>query len=236
MADALVVISSYLKGKYSRLGVESGRLHLIPTVIDCRAWACPPEKQNDPPVLLYSGAFSEQDEIGNLLRALALLRDKGREFRLVLLGDNIREPGLVDAARSLIADLAIVDRVAMRGFVPIESVKREICAANILLGIRRDGPWSRSGLSTKLSEYLASGRLVIASTVGETSRYLTSGENALLVSAAASASEIAEAIEKALSSKDFRRGLGQKGQEVARKYFDQPVIAEALQAMLQGVV
>lgn len=237
MADALVVISSYLYEKYSRLVRDGSKMHLIPTIIDCRRWQCGPERLLDVPSVLYSGCLGEQDEIENVLRAMASLRDQGLQFRLVMFGGNKRQ-GEGDRelrVSSLIHDLQLTSIVERLGFVSLERVRHEIEKANILISIRRDSKWSQSGLSTKLSEYLASGRLVVSSKVGDVGRYLTNGDNALLVSEKCAVDEIAAALKQALLSPHLRASIGQRGRQVALTSFDVPVIQAKLQLLFDDI-
>ncbi|MCB1069058.1 MAG: glycosyltransferase family 4 protein [Kiritimatiellae bacterium] len=235
-ADAIAVISDYLRRKYEPLAGSPDRLYLVPTIIDCYAWRCPEEVPTDVPSLLYSGSFSEQDEIENLIEALAVVKQSGRRFRMFMLGGNRRNSQAVEKARGLVAARGLADEVTMTGFVPLAEVRRHICQANLLINIRADGVWSRSGLSTKLSEYLASGRMVITSDVGDVPVYLRDGESALFVSGAATVAEIAGAVDRALASPELRRRVGEAGRAVALRHFDLPVVQETLQAMLDQVM
>ncbi|MFH1132251.1 MAG: glycosyltransferase, partial [Pseudomonadota bacterium] len=199
-------------------------------------WACPDEQEVNEPVILYSGAFAEQDELENLIQAFGLLKKKGLQFRVVMLGGNKREPNRVQETAAQIEQLGLTDVVEMKGFVPLEQVRKQLCQSNILINIRRDGIWSRSGLSTKLSEYLASGRMVISSEVGEVEYYLKDGKSALLVSGQTTAKEIAQALERGLASLELRQKIGAAGRQVALKNFDVNVVKETLLVMLSRVV
>jgi glycosyltransferase involved in cell wall biosynthesis len=90
-------------------------------------------------------------------------------------------------------------------------------------------------LSTKLSEYLASGRLVISSGVGDVPRYVTNGESALLVEPTFTTEEVAAALSRAIRDPALRRRIGQGGSEVARTHFDVPVISHRLGDLLAGL-
>lgn len=236
MADAVVVISHYLEAKYARLCGGAERVHLLPTIVDCEQWQLKPRQSEDCPVILYAGAFGEQDELSGLAEALAILDAAGHAFRLMMLGANRREQQRVEAFRQRVRELGVADRVEMRGFVPLAEVRAAIESADVLYSVRRDGVWSRSGLSTKLSEYLATGRAVVASDVGDVGAYLRDGESALLVSAGASASEIAAALERALDSPELRRRVGAAGAEVARRHFDAKVARQRLAAILDAAL
>jgi hypothetical protein len=89
-----------------------------------------------------------------------------------MLGGNERHADRMTRIRQQIERLGLESFIEIRGFVPLAAVKTQLCQSQILLNIRREGIYSRSGLSTKLSEYLASGRLVISSEVGDVSKYL----------------------------------------------------------------
>lgn len=238
LADALVLISHYLADKYSRLSGQASKVHLVPTIVDCAAWKCGPEPPTAAPTILYTGALAEQDEIENVLTALAMLRNQGQRFRFVMVGGNAREAEREARIRAQIATLDLGSMVERRGFVPLDQVRGEIEKANVLINIRREGLWSRSGLSTKLSEYLASGRLVVGSDVGEAPRYVKHGESALLVSPECSAEEIAAVLGTALSSPDLRGRIGKRGREVALEHFDlrvaQARLGKVLKSALQG--
>lgn len=231
MADAVVVISQYLRHKYQR---RAARTYLVPTIVDCDYWEVGPEPSTDPPVLLYAGCFDEQEELDNLVAALALLRDRDRRFRVILVGAH-REANRVGNVLSAIHERRLETRVEVRGFIPLHQVRENVAQANILLNIRRDGIWSRSGLSTKLSESLASGRTVITTDLGDVSRYLRHNHSALLVPPSASMEQIATAIEQALASRELRARIGAEGRKVARRHFNIAVVKKTLDLILRAL-
>jgi glycosyltransferase involved in cell wall biosynthesis len=124
----------------------------------------------------------------------------------------------------------------MKGFVPLDQVKSHIEKANIMLNIRRDGLWSRSGLSTKLSEYLASGRVVVSTALGDVSRYVEHGKSAILVPPSTTVPQIAAAIDQVLVSPQLRDRIGCGGREVARSHFDIRAIGRKLEFVLDTVM
>jgi glycosyltransferase involved in cell wall biosynthesis len=237
MADAIVTISHYLTDKYSNLSGRREKVHLVPTIIDCDIWNCGPEPLESVPTILYTGVLSEQDEIENVLTALSMLRNQGQRFRFVMLGGgSARAAEREERIKVQIASLNLTDVVESRGFVPLDQVRAEIQKANVLINIRRESIWSRSGLSTKLSEYLASGRLVLGSNVGEAAKYVKHGESALLVSQECSVEEIATMLGIALSSPDLRGRIGKAGRDVALQHFDLPVAQAKLRHVLTNAI
>jgi glycosyltransferase involved in cell wall biosynthesis len=233
MADAIIVISQYLERKYVRYVQDPRKVHVVPTIVDCDYWDVGPEQHSDTPTLLYAGTFAEQDEIDNLLSALALLRNQGRRFRLVALGAH-RDQSSRAKLLAAITDRGLDDVVHLLGFVKLEEVRRQIAGANVLLNVRKDSVWSRSGLSTKLSEYLASGRTVVCTDLGDVPLYVKHCESALLVPATATSEQIAAAIDMALASPDLREKIGRAGREVAARCFGLRAVGDKVGAIIES--
>lgn len=231
-AGAVVVISHYLREKYEPLCREPERVFLVPTIIDCAEWQLGLEEETDAPHLLYSGSFGEQDDLEGLIDALSLLRDRGLVFSATLLGGTERTAERLARLRRRVVGLKLSDRVTLPGFVPRERVRSAIARSHVLVNIRTASVWSCSGLATKLSEYLAAGRTVVASSVGDVDRYLEDDANALLVRAGATPLEIADTLERALQGPLLRERIGDAARRTARTHFDVPVA----QALLDDVL
>ena len=232
-ADAVVVISHYLREKYEPLCREPSRVFLVPTIVDCADWRLGPEEETDVPHVLYSGAFGEQDDLEGLIDALSLLPDRGLVYSATLLGGTERTAERLAHLRRRVNGLKLSDRVTLPGFVPRDRVRSAIARSHVLVNIRTGGVWSCSGLATKLSEYLAAGRAVIASSVGDVDRYLNDGENALLVRPGATPLEIADTLERALDAPLLRERLADAARRTARTHFDVPVAQALLDEVLR---
>jgi glycosyltransferase involved in cell wall biosynthesis len=232
MADQIWVISSYLRDKYARLSNAPENVHIIPTIIDCRNWRLPPEPDASPLVLLYAGSFTEQDDIEKIAAALSFLRRKNVAFRMRFLGADPQNHR-VQSLKLLLNELKIADSVQLFGFQPAETVKQEISNANILINLRTNSLWSRSGLSTKLSEYLAAGRAVLTTNVGDTSRYVKNDESGLVVEPDAPPERIASELKRVIEEPALRRKLAAGARQVALNHFDVPVVQKVLSRVLE---
>ena len=237
LADEIWVISSYLQNKYAQLSGHPERVRIIPTIINCNDWSFPPEPDNVSPVILYSGSFGEQDDNKKLVGALGLLKKQNTSFQMRFLGADPALPG-VRPILSLLKESALESCTQVKGFCVADVVKQEVSQANLLVNLRSNSPWSRSGLSTKLSEYLASGRAVLTTDIGDNARYVEHGASALVVSPDAPQEKIAGVIKGALENRELRLRLGAGGRQAALKHFDtrvvQKTMAEAL-SQLPGV-
>ena len=69
----------------------------------------------------------------------------------------------------------------MKGFVKFSLVPLILCSSDLLVSSQPDSLRAKGGFPTKLVEYLASGKPVLFTDVGEISNYLIDGENGFLV-------------------------------------------------------
>ena len=227
MADQIWVISSYLQSKYARLSGTPDRVHIIPTLIDVNAWELPSEPFEKIPLILYSGGFGEHEDIEKLTHALGWLKRQGVLFRMLFLGAN---PGVprADRMRSMIRELGIESEVEVRGFCPSTVVKSEMARASLLINLRTDSIWSRSGLSTKLSEYLAGGRTIVTTDIGDNARYVEHGVSALVVKPNDSFEQVGEVMATALQDPVLRQRLAVGAKRAALQSFHVPVVQKKL--------
>ncbi|HVV72460.1 MAG TPA: glycosyltransferase family 4 protein, partial [Verrucomicrobiae bacterium] len=178
--------------------------------------------------ILYSGSFGEQEDIAKLVEALGLLKRQKIAFRMRFLGADPALPG-VSAMHTLVQKLDLGTFVEAKGFCVAEVVRQEVAQANILVNLRTNSIWSRSGLSTKLSEYLAAGRTVLTTDIGDNARYVEDRKSALVVSVEDSAERVAAVLREALENRDLRRRLGEGARAAALKHFDVPVVQRTIQ-------
>ncbi len=110
--------------------------------------------------LVYAGALSPIYELDVAIAAVAAVVAARPELdpTLELYGRDYGEADLAGAARAL----GVADRVVFHGRVPIEAVPAAIAAADIGLAPTRRNGFTDFSLSTKLFEYAAMGKPVVA--------------------------------------------------------------------------
>jgi glycosyltransferase involved in cell wall biosynthesis len=235
-ANALVVISYYLKERYTALSGGKVPVAVIPTVLDVNKWDAGPEVSNNIPVLLYYGAFFGFDEIEKMIEAISILKSKAISVKLNLIGHNRRKPQYMDAIAEMIQNLGLTKEVELKGFVKHENLKGFLKEANILIGLRKDDKWSSTGLSTKLSEYLSTGRMVICTAIGDNTKYLKDKESAMLMRPGCSSVELAEVLSAAIADNERRIRIGANGRKVALDNFDFSVAKNDINKLLSEIV
>ena len=111
--------------------------------------------------LVYAGALTPTYEVDVAIRAVAELRSRRPEL---VIGFDVYGRG--DAAvpwSALAAELGVGEAVTFHGRIPIEDVPLAIARADIGIAPTRRDPFTDVSLSTKVFEYAAMGKPVVAS-------------------------------------------------------------------------
>ena len=111
--------------------------------------------------LVYAGALTPTYELDVVLEGLDRLRARRPELRfaLELYGRGDAEDGL----RAKVEELGLAEDVHFHGRIPIAEVPAAIAAADIGLAPTRRNPFTEMSLSTKIFEYGAMSRPIVAS-------------------------------------------------------------------------
>lgn len=110
------VLSDSSKKDVVRLGIPEEQITVIPPGTDFDMFRPDPSVRREP-VLLHVGRLKKYKSTDHLLQAARILKQKGRRFRVVVVGAGDDLPRL----KKLAATLAIADIVQFTGFVPEET-------------------------------------------------------------------------------------------------------------------
>ena len=170
-------------------------------------------------VVGFIGTFGPWHGAEKLVEAAArLLTDPSldpgvrQRLRFLLIGDGVRMPEI----RTLVTRLGIEDAVHLTGLVPQDEGPAHLAACDILaaphVGNPDDTPFF--GSPTKIFEYMAMGRAIVASDLGQIGEVLEDGTTALLVPPG-DVVALARAIIQLAGDEPLRRRLGAAARERA---------------------
>jgi glycosyltransferase involved in cell wall biosynthesis len=209
------------------LAGANGRLHVVPHGVDLRRFRATPPRGDGEPRLLAVGRLVEKKGFYVLVEAAAMLRTP---FRLRIVGDGPERARLAEAIER--ADIAA--NVELAGSRSHEQLPAEYAAADIVVVPSvhdRDG--DRDGLPNVVLEAMASGRPVVASSVGAIPTAVENAETGVLV-APGDANALAAALGGLVRAPRLRRRLGAAARSRVEQDFDLRRCTERLVRTLEA--
>jgi glycosyltransferase involved in cell wall biosynthesis len=226
-AGAIVTVSQanaqYIQAIF---GVSATRLSVIPCGIDTESFRPAPGPKPVPPRIVCVARLVEVKNHDLLLRACAVLKDRGHPFRCVLVGDGA-ERAKLEARRD---ELHLQDVVEMAGAATQGAVLERWREAAI--GVLTS---SSEGMPVALMEAAACGVPVVATAVGGVPELVEHGLTGLLAPAG-DVSAVAAALERLLSEPDAAREMGRAARRRAEERFSIRREADALLALWDRVL
>jgi glycosyltransferase involved in cell wall biosynthesis len=168
-------------------------------------------------IFFYGGNFAEKDGIDLMIRAFELVASRNSLIKLFLTGEG--DDRHMRTLFHLIETSPAKPQIKYLGFLNREQYLTQLASADVLLMLRTNSPFANGGFPFKLGEYLASGKPVIASKVGDVEKYLQHNDNALLVEPG-NIDQITSAMSYCLTHKSEVKDIGKNGRIVAEKWFD----------------
>ncbi|HID87240.1 MAG TPA: glycosyltransferase, partial [Anaerolineae bacterium] len=178
----------------------------------------------DRPLIGYIGAIFHRDA-QLMARAFDLVRGTHPRAMLAVIGYCNRD------VAALVADPGAVIRT---GFVSYEDMNRYLAACDLCWLPLRDTGANRGRWPLKLNEYMAAGRPVVATAVGDVATLMRKHEIGLL--ARDRPEDLAEATAQLLSDPALRKRLGRNARRVAEEVFDWALLTERLEAFYDNVL
>jgi glycosyltransferase involved in cell wall biosynthesis len=216
-AEFVAVCSAYgletLARKHPLTSV--GKLHLVYHGLDLDRYRPAPHPERHVPVVLSVGRLVEKKGFPFLLRAAGILRSRGAEFRLVIIGEGPERADLM----SLATGLNLQDLVEWRGAQSAEQVRAAYAEADVFVlacVIASDG--DRDGLPNVLLEALACGVPTVATRVGALPELIEPEQTGLLAKPG-DPQDLADQLERMLYDEDLRAIVAQQGRERVERRF-----------------
>ena len=165
-ADAVITVNEALAARLVALGVPAAKVAVIlnspsPRRFDRALYPHRAFLADGTLRLVYSGALTPTYELDVVLDGLARLRATrpALPVRLELYGRG----DATEQLRARAPRLGLADQVGFHGRIPLEDVPAAIAVADIGLAPTRRDPFTDLSLSTKVLEYGAMGKPVVAS-------------------------------------------------------------------------
>ncbi|MDI1323396.1 MAG: glycosyltransferase [Algoriphagus sp.] len=180
-ADLVIVISSHLEKKLSKIYSDRSKVVFIPVTVDLEKIKYVPTKRNRAEKVFYGGSFGKKDGLDVLIGAFTRLAAEFPYAELILTGKGENKKDFTEI-EALIKSSQASSRIKYLGFLSTSDYHKVLSDCDVFCVTRNNSRAANTGFPSKLSEFLAAGKVVIASSVGDVSKVLKHQKNALLVS------------------------------------------------------
>ena len=228
-ADAVVTLSETMRTDIlSRSHIDPDHVVVVPTGVDVDRFTPGPRDEvlasslgigPHDTVIGYISSFTSYEGIGYLIRAAALLRDRGRRIRLLLVGDGEARADLESVAH----EVGLDDGTAIfTGRVPHDDVLRYYRTIDVFVVPRTNDRVSQLVTPLKPYEAMAMGKALVVSAVGALLEIVTENETGRSFTPEDPVS-LADTIEPLLDDPAARARLGAAAREwvAANRTWDQ---------------
>lgn len=180
------------------------------------------KKLNETLQILYAGTYAAKEGVTYLIEGVKQAIDNGCKCKLLLLG---KAP---QALRDKYGNETYID---FKGFVSDEELYQLQMESDVLAMVRTNSIFANYGFPFKLSEYLATGNIVLSTKVSDVEKYLTDKKDAYLIEPENSKA-ICDAIIHIASNPEEACSVAQNGLKTANEKFSIEVVGKIFEDFL----
>ena len=166
-------------------------------------------------IILFEGRLGKDRGLDVLLRAFTYIHHEVPDTKLLIVGDGPERGTLEQLAH----DLSIASDVVFTGWRSLSELPSFIRGSNVCVIPSKSTPKTEITPHNKLFDYMALGKPIVASRLGEISRVVQDGTSAILVRPGDDL-ELSKALLAVLQDENLSRNLGLSAYELFRGKFN----------------
>ncbi len=211
-------------------GEPEGKVVHLPNAVDTGRFTPPAAASQQLTQVLYSGTVGLAQGVGTLLDAAEILGDAGAPFTFRIVGDGAEREQLAAsaAARGL-------DHVRFDGRLPGAEIPAIIAAADIAVMSLKDLPLFEDAVPTKLLEYMAAGKPVVAAAAGDAARLVERAQCGAWCPPE-DPQALAGALQRIAADPQAAFGMGQAGRAYAEEHVSRRAFVTHLEQLAQAAL
>jgi glycosyltransferase involved in cell wall biosynthesis len=222
-ADIIAVVSEELKSRLIKVGVASARIIVNPNGVNPKVFsdkvsvsAVKKALPKDRIFVGFIGIFGQWHGVLTLAACVKYVCEQEPRTHFLIIGAG----DLKDQMIAILKRDGMLGSVTFAGVVAHEDAPKYLNACDVLVSPHEDMADGSAffGSPTKIFEYMAMGKGIVASRVGQLGYILEDGRNALLVEQK-DPRDLARAIVELISDADKRMELGREARRTAVKTY-----------------
>lgn len=206
--------------------IPAEKLRVLYYAVEVIPTPLPPKQNHEQLVLICVGRLETNKRQEDAIRALASLKTKGLQLRLVLIGSDVLN--YEKKLRELTSSLGVTENVEFAGSVP--DAQPYFAAADIALVCARNEAFGRVTI-----EAMKAGKPVVGADHGGTSELISDGLNGLKF-VAGDSEDLARKIEILYHDENMRREMGERARDWALTNFNREKFGRDLLQILEEAV
>lgn len=215
--DRVYVISTALKNNYSNY-ISNSKIGLINIVVQPKNF----DEKTQPPFdfeyIAYCGMMnSDKDGVTILIEAFSKIVEEYPELKLVLIGDIVKRPINPDI-KIILNEKSLGNKVIFTGHINNKKLPAYLKGAKLLALARPDNIQAKGGFPTKLGEYLAAGRPIVVTDVGDIPLFIKDNINGFI--SKPDADEFAKKIIYVFENYTHSLNVAKRGRQLAEEEFN----------------
>ncbi|KAF5073312.1 Glycosyl transferases group 1 [anaerobic digester metagenome] len=234
--NGYVLMTRTLKEYFSVYARKDSKLEIIPMTVDLNRFNSFQESPFPFEYIAYAGSLSsKKDGLDILLKAFIKLAHKNPKINLAIAGDK-NDSSAYSYLLGIVNNEAehIKGRIHFVGRIDSNDIPSFLKNAKALALARPRSLQAEGGFPTKLGEYLATGKPVIVTNVGEIPDYLQHKKNAILCSSD-DVDSFADGLEWVINNYPEATKIGIEGRLLSEQVFSAKVQGEKLSNFLKSL-
>lgn len=219
--DGIIAISDTLYTLAQKHCSPQCKIIKIPILVDFKhCYLEDRSSESTVPYIFHAGTLYEQkDGVLGMFEAFGkACNNLSEQIHFISTGNPKQSPQHHEIL-SIINQYNICDKLTFTGYLYREQISDYLSKASLVVINKHPNPQNLYGFSTKLGEYLAAGKPVIITNVGEAMNWLKDGESAYIIEPNDTDS-LARAIVDAFNNPEKRKMIGINGQKICKECFD----------------
>lgn len=227
--DGFIPISDSLFDLAKNNASKTATILKVPIMVDFSKYELPDRSDEvEIPYIFHSGTLSEQkDGILGMIEAFGMAsKMMSMPIKFISTGFMNSSPHSKEIA-DLIKTYDLQDKLVFTGYLSHDELREYLSKASLTIINKYATQQNRYCFSTKLGEYLAAGKPVIMTRVGEAVNYLKDGETAFFVEPG-DVAQLSEKIRFVLTHREIAIKVGKNGKNLCKEVFDYRVYGNKL--------